>query len=431
MAEQTRRSLDPYLLRASGYDFANLWMNMTKLVIALLFLYQNALDTQLGVRLFEDYFYVFHVEVESNPEESGGRVNVVTPEDPYFSIDFKPLALGQPYQDFTVEVLELTDSKGVNLLEAPPTGDRPCDPEHPGCIHFKWNDLTGGDKATLRQATFNLLDLAPEESALASGDYHVLFAFKFFRDGRLLGRRGRLRTYRGVLKFLRGEQLRFGDVPVVQGRSFPIPRLILDRLNDGGRWGGWDAHRELRILEEASEGGWKTGSILEADLERGWLQPIRRLAPARTYEQRGHLFDQNNIEVDFTIGFSLLRNEPPRSTYLGPGESDVHFVRIFYEWYFFQEEQGYYYYNLSRHIIDPDGTTGSIGGRPDVRVREFVGLQPESLPYRLQRDRLTGDWHLRVNGNIEDTLPRGSSQELSVVARDDFQSQRIDIRIER
>lgn len=418
------------LERAGGYDFANLWMNMAKLVIALVFLYQNALDTQLGVRLFEDYFYVFHVPVSQNSEFEGAG-EVVTPEDPYFSIEFKPLALAQSYDEFTVQVLELTDAAGSDLLRVAPEKRSPCRRPATDCGYFSWNQLTGGDKAVLHRASFNLLELVKDETALVSGDYRVLFGFNFFRHGDLLGSANQPATHTGVIKFLRQEQQRYGDVPVVQGRPFRIPKVILDELGQGGRWGDWDAYRELRVLEGATEGGWKSGAILQENLERGWLQPARSLAPVRTYEQRGHYFDRHNIQVDFTIGFNLLRNEPPRSTYLGPGESDIHFVRIFYEWHFFEETQGYFYYNLSRHIIDPDGTTSPLGGRPDVRVREFAGLRPTELPYRLTRDRLTGDWHLRVLGDIDESLPRGRSHELSLVARDDFQSQRIRIRIER
>ncbi len=424
--------MHPLLYRASGYDFANLWMNLSKIIIALVFLYQNALDTQLGVKLFQDYYYVFHVPVSQDSEGGAvGTTEVVTPEDPYFSIEFKPLALGQAYENFVVEVLKLTNGQGEDLLQTPSSSRTLCGSSDPGCVRFSWDDLTGGDKAVLHRASFNLLELVADESALVSGDYHVQFGFNFLRDGQLLGRGGEPGSYTGTLKFLRKEELRFGDVPVVQGRPFRIPRLILDRISNGGSWGEWDVYREVRVLEGGSDSDWKSGAILQEDFRRGWLRPIRRLPAARTYEQRGHYFDENNLQVYFTIGFNLLRNEPPRSTYLGPGERDIHFVRIFYEWHFFEEDQGYFYYNLSRHIIDPDGTTVSIDGRPDVRVREFVNLQPESLPYLLQKDPLTGDWHLRVLGRIENSLPPGSSHQLSVLARDDFQTQRINIKIER
>ncbi|MCZ6484758.1 MAG: hypothetical protein O6826_03580 [Acidobacteria bacterium] len=424
--------MQPLLYRASGHDFANLWMNMAKIMIALVFLYQNALDTQLGVKLFHDSYYVFHVPVSHAPESGAvGATEVVTPEDPYFSIEFKPLALGRAYENFTVRVLKLTNSRGEDLIETSPASSVLCGSSEPGCVRFSWDELTGGNKAVLHRASFNLLELVTDESALVSGDYQVQFGFNFLRDGQVLKGRGHSSTYEGTLKFLRQEELRFGDVPVVQGRPFRIPKLISDRINKGGSWGGWDAYRGVRVLEGGSEGDWKSGAILQEDFSRGWLRPIRRLTAPRTYEQRGHYFDGNNLQVDFTIGFNLLKNEPPRSTYLGPGESDIHFVRIFYEWHFFEEDQGYFYYNLSRHIIDPDGTTVSIDGRPDVRVREFVNLQPESLPYLLQKDPLTGDWHLRVLGRIENSLAPGSSHQLSVLARDDFQTQRINIKIER
>lgn len=413
--------------RAGGYDFANLWMNMAKIVIALLFLYQNALDTQLGVRVFQDSYYVFHVPVNSDTE--GESADVVTPEDPIFSIDFKPLSLGQPYDRFVVQVEGLSNLKGDDLLGSSP--DRLCQQSRPGCAAFSWDQLTGGDKAVLHRASFNVMDLVSDNAALVSGDYRVDFSFKFFRQGQELDTGRQITEHSGSLKFLRNEQLRFGDVPVVQGRPFTLPRVIADSLGNGGRWGGWDAHREVRVLEAGAESGWRNGAILDEDIRRKHLTPIRRLRAGRTYEQRGHFFDRQNVQVDFTIGFNLLRNEAPRSTYLGPGESDIHRVRIYYDWNFFEVDQGYFYYNLSRHIIDPDGSTASIDGRPDVRVGQFGNLRPSGLPYRLQRDRATGDWHLRVEGRIEDSLSPGSSHELTVTASDDFQSQTIRIRIER
>ena len=419
------------IYRAAGYDFANLWMNVAKIVIALVFLYQNALNTQMGVSFFQDYYYVFHVPVSAESGESAVPGEVVTPDDPYISIEFKPLALGQPYDDFVVHVLSLKNHLGEELLAATLAPSEPCREDLPFCVGLSWEQLTGADKAILHRVSFNLLDLVGDETQLVSGDYTVHFGFKFFRKGRLLDRRGEDGEYARTLKFLRQEELRFGDVPVVQGRPFPLPRLISERLKQGGIWGGWDRYRPVRVLEGAAGGEWKNGSILGIDFNRNWVMPARTLAPGSTYEQRGHYFDQNNVQVDFTIGFSLLKNEPPRSTYLGPGESDIYFVRIFYEWNFFERDQGYYYFNLSRHIIDPDGTTDPIGGRPDVRVLRFSDLQPQGLPYQLRRDPLTGDWHLRVTGRIEDALREGTSQDLRVVASDDFQSQPMRIRIER
>ena len=335
--------MNPILYRAGGHDFANLWMNTAKILIALVFLYQNALDTQLGVKLFQDYYYVVRVPVSRDGENgNAGTAEVVTPEDPYFSIDFKPLALGRPYDDFTVEVLELTNREGEHLLKTVPAGEGPCQSPDPACRRFRWADLTKGDKAVLHRASFNLLDLVKDESTLVSGDYQVQFGFNFFRGGRQLGQPGQASTYSGTLKFLRQEELRFGDVPVVQGRPFHIPRLILERLRAGGSWGGWDAYREVLFLEGEGDREWRSGAALSENFDREWLQPIRRLKAGKNYEQRGHFLDKNNIQVDFTIGFNLLKNEPPRSTYLGPGESDINFVRIFYEWHFFEEDQGYY-----------------------------------------------------------------------------------------
>ena len=173
--------MNPSIYRAGGHDFANLWMNTAKIVIALVFLYQNALDTQLGVKLFQDYYYVFRVPVSRDGEEGdAATTEVVTPEDPYFSIDFKPLVLGQAYDEFTIEVLKLTNPEGEDLLMPAPAREGPCQSPEPGCVRFVWADLTKGDKAVLHRASFNLLDLVRDESALVSGDYQVQFGFDFF-----------------------------------------------------------------------------------------------------------------------------------------------------------------------------------------------------------------------------------------------------------
>ena len=265
--------------RASGYDFANLWMNMAKIVIALLFLYQNALDTQLGVRVFQDNYYVFHVPVSSDVE--GESTEVVTPDDPNFSIDFKPLSLGQPYDRFVVRVEDLLNQRGESLLAT--RADPLCSEINPACVSFSWDQLTGGNKAVLHRATFNLMNLVSRESSLVSGDYEVSFAFEFFRRSNLLDTDDQVTRHNGTLKFLRKEELRFGDVPVVQGRPFTLPRVISDRLREGGNWGSWDAYREVRVLETGSESGWRNGAILQENLRSQQLLPVRRLRPGRTY----------------------------------------------------------------------------------------------------------------------------------------------------
>ena len=191
--------------------------------------------------------------------------------------------------------LELTNRDGEDLLKEVPLGEGPCPSPGPGCLHFRWADLTKGDKAVLHRASFNLLDLVKDEVTLASGDYQVRFGFSFFRGGRRLRRPGQTSTDSGTLKFLRQEELRFGDVPVVHGRPFHIPRLILERIHDGGSWGGWDAYREVRVLQGGADSGWRNGAALSEDFQRNWLQPIRRLSPGKNYEQRGHFLDKNNV----------------------------------------------------------------------------------------------------------------------------------------
>ena len=155
----------------------------------------------------------------------------------------------------------------------------------------------------MHRASFNLLDLVKEGSTLVSGDYQVQFGFNFFRGGRQLGQPGQATTYSGTLKFLRQEELRFGDVPVVQGRPFHIPRLIMERIRAGGSWGGWDAYREVRVLEGGADGGWRSGAALSQDFDREWLRPIRRLRAARNYEQRGYFLGQEQRPGGFHYRF--------------------------------------------------------------------------------------------------------------------------------
>jgi len=102
--------MNPYLARASGYDFANLWMNLAKVLIIFLFVYQQILETQLGINLFQAGFYIF--DSNDADDQENRPIQVVTHDDPLFSINFFPLSTINSYDHVRLKVYQVTGQKG-------------------------------------------------------------------------------------------------------------------------------------------------------------------------------------------------------------------------------------------------------------------------------------------------------------------------------
>ena len=410
------------LASSSGYDVANLWMNLAKILILITFIHQDTLYGQLGLDMFKQLYYVF---VAGAPDSTNGNAavdaQVIEGNNPRFNITILPLSIWIRYDSVKVEVMEVwKGSKKLtpNPQAKPYLGYWPEGGRHGGPIH---------------RADFNLGELVNEP--LSSGEYTVRFAVRFLQDGKIVhtfpenlgdATQAPKETEKNVvrLKYDRFEELQFGEFPVVYGQSFDMPQPLRSRKVT------WNAGWRMR---KTNGGDWPKeldgGGILEVQGSR--LRPVR-VSPGKTYQQWGY-YEEDGKNIDFSLSFILLENQSPRSTYRGgAANTDAYAVKLFADNYFDAADGSYQYFNLSRYIIDPDGKTDA--GVAEVQVRSITDLEDSRL-FTLLRDAHTGDFHLKINGGIGQLLRAlpgvGDHVQIAVKAHDEVNLQRISVLIER
>lgn len=429
------RGMNPFLARASGYDLANLWMNLAKVLILFLFIYQETLYTQLGLNMFKQIYYVFYLK-EAGPSQAtdsaAGGTNgadpdssaprqALTADNPRFNVAFLPLSISTHYDKVRVEILEVLREKasGRERLEL--------NREAEWYREYAW-PYDGRERETpLHLAVFDLRELVKQP--LSSGIYKVRFGVRFYRDEKKVYEEGYEEKAEKLqpgadehvvrLQYYQPSELRFGDFPVVHGQWFEVPLPLRSRQYTLAGW------RTRDTQGGSAWSDWVPGTVIQP--ANGRFYP-RRVSPGKTCEQRGY-YEENENRIDFAVVFIVLENQAPRSTYLGPGEKDVYFVKLFSDYLF--DGPGYQYFNLSQHIIDPDGKNAV--GEADVRVRRMDDLRQSGRHFALgPAEDASSDFWLKVNGNIEQIIPRmGGTEEISVTAHDEVNNRSIKIRIVR
>src|SRR5438093_1911716 len=277
------------LARSSGYDVANLWMNLAKILILGIFIHQDTLYGQLGLDMFKQLYYVF-VAGEPDATHGNGEVDaqVIEGGNPKFSITILPLSIWIRYDHVQVEILEVW--KGSKKLTPNPQA-----PPYVGA----WPD-GGRNGSPIHRADFNLTELVTEP--LSSGEYAVRFAVRFLRDGKVVHsfpeatgdivEAPKEREKNVVrLKYDPFKELQFGEFPVVYGQSFDIPQPL---LNKKVSWNaGWRMHK-------TGGGDWPKeldpGAVLEVQGTR--LRSVH-VSPGRTYQQWGS-YEEDGKNVDFS-----------------------------------------------------------------------------------------------------------------------------------
>ena len=149
--------MNPYLARASGYDFANLWMNLAKVLIIFLFVYQQLLETQLGINVFQTGFHIFDSNDADNQENR--PIQVVTHDDPLFAINFFPLSTITSYDHVRLKVYQVAGQKGPLPLN------------EEKLFSSSFPSVTGSQVIPIRKAEFNIRDII--EPRLPDGVHHI------------------------------------------------------------------------------------------------------------------------------------------------------------------------------------------------------------------------------------------------------------------
>jgi hypothetical protein len=423
------------LAKTAGYDVANLWMNLAKILILVIAIHQNTLKEQLGLDMFSQQFHTFYAgEAEAVPNESlPGRTQVVTKNDPEFSVTVLPLSIWDRYDCVRVRILEVWKNRQriSTGFKEDPFHESPCASEGRSYKEYPWPDGQGA----LHTAHFNLEQLLGGPPS--SGEYAVKFGV-LFRNGSTIhysdgsgesspGTESEPTKDRGKnvvwLKYVDLNEMRFGDFPVVQGQWFELPR---DLRGKEIKWEGWRT-RDPRTNVWPSD--LEPGQVVKVESARSYP---RRVSPGGTYEQWGS-YEENGKTIDFSVSFVVVRNQRPRSAYRGRQERDDYSVLLYTDNFFDAEDGSYQYFNLSRTIIDPDGK--SAAGLADVRVKLMDRLVEKGVSGRftLIQDQPTQDFRLKVNNGIGRAFPQiGSEAQVSLLAHDEFDPpQNIDIRIIR
>ena len=400
--------MNPYLARASGYDFANLWMNLAKVLIIFLFVYQQILETQLGINLFQTGFYVF--DSNDADDQENRPVQVVTHDDPLFAINFFPLSTISSYDHVRLKVYQVAGQKGPLPLNE----EKLLSPAFPA--------VTRGQVNPIRKAEFNIREIIQPQAELSAGFYTIHYSYQFLsKPGEVLheewGEGGK--QYQLSVKYSIPAALRFGDFPVVQGQWFEVPAVVK------GAEISW-THWTSRSLMKDHWNEPTQGEIVSR--RRDSLYPASKLLPGRIYRQSGYFLKSNSM-VEVEITFNLLKNRPPQSTYVGSGGEDADFIRLYSDRRWDNPDPYFQYFNLSELIIDPDGKDRETG-KPRVQVRSMSLRRAEDEFEVIRSPENRRDFWLKVNGNVEEILRREAGQkELQIVTKDDFSSQVITVEL--
>ncbi len=171
----------------AGYDFAAIWLNLVKILIGLVFVYQQTVGMQLGMSLFgeQGFFYVFYTQLAENsePEETdsvepgegatgvttqtSSSVQTITFEDPSFVISYLPLTLLKRYHHGYIVIYKVRGPTQKVFESQEPANSR----------RFDW---PGKGENALQLASFDLRALLGDEPA--SGEYQVSFGVTIYAN---------------------------------------------------------------------------------------------------------------------------------------------------------------------------------------------------------------------------------------------------------
>ena len=400
--------MNPYLARASGYDFANLWMNLAKVLLIFLFVYQQVLETQLGINLFQGGFYIF--DSNDADDQENRPIQVVTHDDPLFSINFLPLSTTTSYDHVRLKVYQVAGQDGPLPLN------------EEKAFSAAFPSITADQVNPVRKAEFNMREIIQPQAELATGLYTVSYSYQFLSEpGEVLheewGEGGA--QYRLSLKYSIPAALRFGDFPVIQGQWFDVPAAVKGAEIS---WTHWTSRSLMKDQwSEATQ-----GEIVSRKKEA--LYPASKLLPGRIYRQSGYYLKGNSM-VEVEITFNLLKNRPPQSTYVGSGGEDANFIRLYSDRRWDNPDPYFQYFNLSELIIDPDGKDRQTG-KPRVHVQSMSLRRAEDYFEVIRSPENRRDFWLKVNGNVEEILREEAGQkEIQIVTKDDFSSQVITVEL--
>ncbi len=429
----------------AGYDLAAIWLNLVKILIGLLFVYQQLVGDQLSMNMFggSKSFYVFYrqllTETDTDPSASGAKngsasVQQVTFENPNFFISYLPLTLMARYHHGEIVVETIEGPNGSIDINGSASKKR-----------FSWPER--GDNA-LQLVSFNLMELLkPIEPA--AGAYSIKFGVHLYDSQEALSPTDSWPANPKQVNVVRLAyqeppelvKRHFGPLPIVEGRGCDFPYQLRGKSitatalrrrseesetrGDQQEAGSWEsvALDRIRIISEDSK---FEGTRLRHDSSAGRKNHYMLEASYTEAGAEGAEPEVFHIEVSFLV----QENLSPRPIYESgdtPGR-----VAILYPKHRYQEKkQGRIseYFILDSFIVDPDGVTS-------LRPRRLV-IDGAEGNYSVGREEETGMFLLQIKEprlvapQPSPTQPNVMEETITLIASDEINSSKIEISIQK
>ena len=435
----------------SDFGLVNIWLNVVKLLIGLVFAYQQILTEQLRTDLLTLTFNVLTLESSngvshgSQPQDvklqgnagaqqgppvsipSTLRSQVVNDPDYRFFIPFVPLSR-EKYLRGKIEVTAIEDNNIGSQLKIRRETDTIAQRFNwPGEESGAGNKPMSGSIVVGEFSLKNILDNIEDlESKDSSRSLKVYFRIVLYSDDESKMMSGQWPpnddpTFQNWVRLEYKPPQKtepYGPLPIVLGQYCDFPyqlkgKMLVDpdgpgRIRRQGALLGLDK-AEILIENDYKVGGEKIGrfhaKLLSYDREK-WEQNI--------YEINIAYNDDKNVPRHRVVTFIAQDNVKPRPIF--PREENK--VQIYYP--DDRYESPYSYFDLDKFIVDPDGLDEGVPPKGGLRPKKIIPLQRNSN-YEVVGSKQEF-WRLKIKDESE-----VRNEEIKLQVYDDYDSKGVTI----
>ena len=429
----------------AGYDLAAIWLNLVKILIGLLFVYQQVVGDQLSMNMFggDRFFYVFYrqllTETDTDPSASAAgngslSVQQVTFENPTFFISYLPLTLMARYHHGEIVVDKIEGPNGSIDINGSASRKR-----------FSWPER--GDNA-LQLVSFDFMELLKPIEPVA-GAYNIEFGVHLYDSSEASGPRESWPSSPDQVNVVRlGYQeppelvkRHFGPLPIVEGRGCDFPYQLRGKSLTATGLRRRSEESETRG-DQQEAGSWESVEVDRIKIiHKDDKFEGTRLRHDSSKERKNHYlleasYAEPGVEgaepevIHIEVSFLVQDNLSPRPIYESdefPGR-----VAILYPKHRYQErtKQGIReYFILDSFIVDPDGVSS-------LRPHRLV-LDGAEENYSIGREEQTGMFLLQIKEprlvapRPSPTQPNVMEETIALIASDEVNSSRIEVSIQK